>query len=108
MASDRLRGCSLAVIEGCLRAAADGPFFEDREFSLLHGVDRQEVRSTLATFKCAELDETAELAIHNSMGNLLGYPHGMADEIPNFVPGGMKAIQETFTIWLDNAPSRGR
>ncbi len=32
------------VIEQCLRAAADGPFFPDWEFTILFGFERDEVR----------------------------------------------------------------
>jgi hypothetical protein len=64
------------VIHRRLRAASDGPFFEDWEFGSLFGLERSEVRAVLARWPSVLVVETTWLAINNSIGNLLGYPHG--------------------------------
>ena len=41
------------VIERCLRAAVEGPFFPDWEFHALFGLDREEVRAVLSAWPAA-------------------------------------------------------
>ncbi|WP_263974564.1 hypothetical protein [Myxococcus xanthus] len=36
------------IIQECLRATVEGPFFPDREFPVLFGFDRAEVAAILA------------------------------------------------------------
>jgi hypothetical protein len=65
------------VIQQCLRAAADGPFFPDWEFQTLFGVSRSEVRAVASAWpNVGDSTEGVSLAITNSLNNLVGYPHG--------------------------------
>ncbi len=43
---EKLSETDKAVIGQALRAAADGPFFPDREFHTLFGLERSDVRAT--------------------------------------------------------------
>jgi hypothetical protein len=60
-----------------LAAAAHGPFFPDREFSTLFGLERSEVASIAAEFSpTTPVSGDVARALVGAMNNLLGYPHG--------------------------------
>jgi hypothetical protein len=65
-----------AAIGECLRAAADGPFFPDWEFSTLFGYSRDEIRELADSWPAAVDDPAAWSAVNNSLLHLEGYPHG--------------------------------
>jgi hypothetical protein len=65
------------VIGECLRAAAEGPFFDDEEYHALFGLTREEVARVATQWPHVSMeDETVQLAVANAMVNLVGYPHG--------------------------------
>jgi hypothetical protein len=64
------------IVGESLRAAAAGPFFPDWEFQTLFGVERSVVLRLAESWPAVDDCETAELAINNSLNNLVGYPHG--------------------------------
>jgi hypothetical protein len=64
------------VLGQALRAAADGPFFPDWEFRTLFGLERSEVRAIANAWPERDApSEDIEIAVNNSLNNLLGYPH---------------------------------
>ena len=64
------------IIRQCLRAAVDGPFFPDWEFSTLIGAEREEI-AALVSAPVEELGATERRwMISNVLLNLTGYPHG--------------------------------
>jgi len=73
------------VIERCLRAAVEGPYFPDWEFHALFGFAHEGVRAVprMASSASAVPDgyESAaaaqRVAVNNAMNNLLGYPYGV-------------------------------
>lgn len=80
-----LKASELEVVRDCLRAAVEGPFFPDWEFASLFGLDRRKLMSILQSGPdLNENDEAVVLAINNSFNNLLGYPHGLLDKLPDF------------------------
>jgi hypothetical protein len=88
------------LIKRCLRAAVEGPFFPNVEFHTLFGIERMEVAAVLA--KWPEVDESAEhvnLAINNSLGNLLGYPHDKYAAFKEFVGETFEEIERVFHKW---------
>ena len=99
-----MRGLSdsdIQLIGDCLRAAAEGPFFEDWEFHTLFGLERSEVKWIAAEWpRVAEDDASVALAVQNSFANLLGYPHGMDAALRTWVPRGPSAIRQVFDKWL--------
>ncbi len=96
----RIGAVEVDVMGRCLRAAADGPFFEDREFSTLFGLSRSEVRLVAERWPDVDRSDTAvDAAITNSMVNLLGYPHGDDEALRVHVPGGRLEIERVLTIW---------
>jgi hypothetical protein len=64
------------ILGQALRAAVDGPVFEDWEFHTLFGLERSEVRAIPDAWPNpdAPLDDV-HLAVNNSLNNLPGYPH---------------------------------
>src|SRR5215470_2601534 len=88
------------IVRACLRAAAEGPFFPDWEFSSLFGLSREELKTILASWpNLNEVDESVVLAINNSLNNLIGYPHGMHDHWSEFVPVSARELHQIFMKW---------
>lgn len=72
---DRLNSEEVETVRKALNASAHGPFFPDREFQTLFGVDRSDVLSALERFPNLH-GEKDQLAVNNAFANLLSYPHG--------------------------------
>jgi hypothetical protein len=90
------------VVFECLRASVDGPFFPDWEFHTLFGLERQEVARIVAALPdIDDSDESVSLAINNSMGNLLGYPHGEAAAWQRFISVPQAEVKRIFDRWRD-------
>jgi len=73
---ERLEPSERDLIGQCLRASATGPFFPDWEFSTLFGLERIELCAIADVWPGVGNRELTELAINNSLNNLVGYPHG--------------------------------
>jgi hypothetical protein len=76
MALKDLNELEKAVIMECLKASVDGPFFPEWEFDTIFGLTREEVNEILEALP--DVDDSMEdvqMAINNSLCNLLGYPH---------------------------------
>ena len=83
-----------------LVAAARGPFFPDWEFHSLFGLDRAEVDSIANAFSLATpLSGDVALALHNSMGNLLGYPHGQEAAWSQWLSVTPAELRTIFSRW---------
>ena len=88
------------VVFECLRAAVDGPFFPDWEFHALFGLDRRDVAAIVAALPdIDDSDESVALAIHNAMGNLLGYPHRKAAAWRQFISVPEVEAERIFDKW---------
>lgn len=78
--------CERDVIRQCLRATVEGPFFPEWEFITLFGLERTKVEQILESWPPPnESAEDVQLAIKNSLRNLLGYPHRCEDEWSKFI-----------------------
>lgn len=74
---NHLSDADKAVVGQALRAAVDGPFFPEWEFHTLFGLARSEVRAVADAWPNVDsTDANVALAVNNSLGNLVGYPHG--------------------------------
>ncbi len=70
------------VVRRALAAAADGPYFPDWEFQTLFGIERVQVRETLAAFPALSTSNEAQfLSVNNSLLWLVSYPHGQDVEL---------------------------
>ncbi len=88
------------IIKKCLEAGVKGPFFEDWEFSSLIGVERKKVEEILLRWpNVYENDEMEKLAINNLIGNLLGYPHGMKEELIEILSCSLEDLKIVFEKW---------
>jgi hypothetical protein len=88
------------VIRDCLRAAVEGPFFPDWEFSTLFGLSRTEVREVLESWpNLDEANESVVLAINNSLNNLLGYPHALENKWSEFIPVTEQELGRIYMKW---------
>ncbi len=77
MGMQHLSKDDLKIVRECLVAAVWGPFFPEREFSTLFGVDRVSVAKVMQSRPNVNgEDETVSLAVSNAINNLVGYPHG--------------------------------
>ncbi|HEY7403238.1 MAG TPA: hypothetical protein VIB39_06935 [Candidatus Angelobacter sp.] len=84
----------------CLRAAVEGPFFPDWEFSTLFGLTRDQLKVIFSSWpNLDEADESVVLAINNSFNNLLGYPHRREDVWSEFVPVSAQELHKIFVKW---------
>lgn len=79
-----------ATIKGCLNAVVHGPFFPDCEFHTLFGLTRLEVEIVLTEWPNLPAQTPSgydspghfqDVAVNNSMNNLLGYPHGFRGDV---------------------------
>ncbi len=88
------------VIRRCLRAAAVGPFFEDLEFHTLFGLQRRELAAVLSQWPHVDDRlEDVDLAINNSLCNLLWHPHGHAGALYEWVGASADEIERIFEKW---------
>ena len=69
------------IIFECLKASVYGPFFPDWEFSILFGLERNDIENIISDWEKININnKNVQLAINNSINNLLGYPHGISDK----------------------------
>jgi hypothetical protein len=86
----------------CLRAAAHGPFFPDWEFHSLFGLERAEVAAIAARWpKVDAAEKDVRLAIHNALGNLLGYPHDEGEAFRKWIGEPFEEVERVFKKWCD-------
>jgi len=110
MAVEQLSDIDKQIIGECLRAAAEGPFFKDVEaedpdweFHPLFGLDREEfVRIVAAYPNVDSRNESVALAINNSLGNLVGYPHGHDKDWSRFISVSVAEVASVFERWRES------
>ncbi len=85
------------IVGQVLRAAADGPFFPDWEFATLFGLERADVRKLARDWPAVDRDDPAVVvAVNNAFNNVLGYPHGMDEQWPQWITVDATALAELF------------
>lgn len=84
-----------------LVAAARGPFFPDREFATLFGLERADVESIADSFSgSTPVTGDVALALNNAMNNLLGYPHGQETAWAQWLSVKPTELQAIYSQWL--------
>lgn len=74
-------------------AAYRGDFFPDWEFPVLFGVERAVLGRVIELWpRFDEFSQDMCLAIHNSLGNLVGYPHGNEKEWSRYISVGPDGV----------------
>jgi hypothetical protein len=94
------------IVGECLRAAVEGPFFPEWEFSTIFGLERDEVRSILSAWPDVdESDDCVVRAINNSMNNILGYPaRNKAEEWPKYISATPMEVARIMDKWKGRTP----
>jgi hypothetical protein len=88
------------LIRRSLAACSDGPFFPDWEFHTLFGLTRSEFREAARRWtELSAVDPEVELAAHNGLNNLLGYPHGMDSKLERDCGVSRRQLDEVFSRW---------
>lgn len=88
------------IIGECLRAASFGPFIPDWEFSILFGVEKQEIAEISAAWPTVDLTREAVLrAVNNSLGNLCGYPIDNPKSWDEYISVPREELEEIMRQW---------
>lgn len=101
MTFEQLSAKEREVVGECLRAAANGPFFDhDSEFDTLFGIEREGVAAVAAAWPDVDdNDEAVELAVNNSMLHLCGYPHRRERYWAEWVSVPEEEVERILTKW---------
>jgi hypothetical protein len=102
----------IKVVQECLKAAAYGPFFIDKdskfgpfwEIHSIFGLTMEELRAIADNFPNVDMNaEDVKLAINNSFNNLLGYPHGCSEETwSKYISVTKKELYRLFAKWRND------
>ena len=101
-----LSPAELEVLHRCMQNTAGDPaLFPDWEFPTLFGLNRAEFIAVLEAWP--DLDETGldvQLAIQNSLNNLLGYPHQYHDNWDRHFGFSKAELIDVFRKWRGSLP----
>jgi len=89
------------VVRKCLKCIADGKvILHDWEFQTIMGITTEEFLNIYELWpEVDEKDELVEMAIANSMNNLIGYPHGKHHCWAELMDVPISKIIDVFTKW---------
>lgn len=106
----------VTAIGDCLHAAAYGPFFvrtgkhpDMGDFHPIFGLWLDELRTVADAWpNTGNLDpETVDLAVNNSMNNLLGYPHGQIEAWKDFIAATPEEVASVLRHWAQLMGRKG-
>jgi hypothetical protein len=108
-AVERLSAREVEIVQQCLSAAVDGPFFPDWEFAALIGLDRDGVATVLTAWPASDDADAQEVAVNNVLNNLLCYPHHRWEAWPQYIIATPADVAAVLARWrgdehLDPAP----
>jgi hypothetical protein len=106
-AADNWSEAEIGLIKDCLTAAVDGNFFPDWEFGTLFGFDRSAVKAILHCWPHGfpHNDDVRRAAI-GALNNLLGYPHGRADEYHSFTSASVSELRDVLDRLVARATAK--
>jgi hypothetical protein len=87
------------IVRRCLNAAVNGPFFPDWEFHALFGLTRAEVAAVLLAWPDSDHAGVQDIAVANSINNLLGYPHDDDASWNQYVGLPREVVARLRTTW---------
>ncbi len=98
------------VIGQCLRAAVEGPFFPDWEFSILFGFDRDEFRRIAERWPAWDDEVEQADAVNAALNNLLSYPHDRWDSWHEYIGSVPSEVARVYARWRgeDELDASGR
>lgn len=90
---DMLAPEDVDMVGRAVKAATEGDFFPEIEFSTIFGIDRASLRRVYVGWPEPEMElRDFRLAVLDTLNNLTGYPHNMDDELAYYVPEGIDAL----------------
>jgi hypothetical protein len=89
------------LLDAALRAASDGPFFDEWEFESLMGFTRTELRRVAASWRRAPAADQTDTVVTNVLVNLLGFPHGRWDAWADFSRADPDALRLLLERWKE-------
>lgn len=93
-----------AVFKQCLDAVVNGPFIPDWEFHILFGLEKNEVNAILVQWpEVNHHDNQVQLAINNSLNNLIGYPIDDEERWSEYIAVSKEELIELFEEWRQNS-----
>jgi hypothetical protein len=91
------------TLRRCLEVAASGRIFEDPEFHALFGLQRSEFGAIFSKWPNVDwTDPDVDLAVNNTLANLLGYPHGK--DLASLVGADRDHLEALSQRWRERAP----
>ena len=96
---ERLSEHDRAIVQDCLGATVEGPFFPDWEFRTLFGLTRDQVRHVLETWPETTDLEVQDVAVNNALNNLIGYPHSNWAAWREFTSVGPEEVARILNSW---------
>ena len=93
------------VVRELLFAVAKGPFFPDWEFHTLFGCSRSDVFE-LGNQLPSDPGQVAEMAIGNSLNNMLRYPHGKESAWSDWLSVSRDELTNVERRWRSMQPQR--
>jgi hypothetical protein len=92
------------LVDKCLWAAIDGPYFPDDMFRILMGMERADLEVIAKSWPHVDLDETQErVAIIAAIGNLLNYPHGEEEALDGLLLKNADGIRRVLALMIGAA-----
>jgi len=83
------------IVAGCLAATVQGEFFPEWEFQTLFGVDRSVVARVMAEWPSVDTEDwTVRAAVVGALNHLLGYPHGLDEELSKYASASPEEMKE--------------
>jgi hypothetical protein len=97
---------SWRIVHDCLAAITYGTLLPNWEFATVMGFTRGEARDALADWSVPPTGQTLAVA-RIAVVNIMGYPHGVGDQLPELVGWTMAEVQQAWRACFvkDTAPS---
>lgn len=91
------------IVYQCLVASLEGAFFPEWEFYTLFGVERNTLAKIVKSWpNVDDGEEEVFLAINNTLGNLVGYPHGRPEEWKKYISATPEEVTTILQRWKNN------
>lgn len=101
MALNNLTDAETKIVFECLQCVATGEvILNDWEFSILFGITFKTLEQIVRDLP--DIDESkneVQLAINNSLNNLLGYPHGRHLQWSNYISVPPQEVARIYSKW---------
>lgn len=89
------------VVFECLRAALNGPFFDDDDFHILFGFHKNEMIKIIDCLpNINDSDEITKRAINNSINNLIGFPHNKEKYWDDYISVSPTELESIYKKWI--------